>query len=100
MKITTKIKSNGKPCIHINRETNGTRFLGIKRIPFHIKRDNLFITELRVNSRIPERKFVISIRNDGKGKNDKEYILSQMNFNEVELLQLRDSINNIIYYKL
>jgi hypothetical protein len=98
MNIESTIGSNRKPCVHISREYSSmTTYRGVHRVPFHIKKDNLFVTELRVNSRIPQRKFVISIRRDGRGNNSGEYILSQMEFSEVELLQLRDSINNIIY---
>jgi hypothetical protein len=95
--IQSKTGTNGKSSYKISREYSSmTTFRGINRVPFYIKQDNMFITELKVNSKIPERKFIISIRRDGKGKNDREYILSQMEFNTNELLQVRDCIDNIL----
>jgi len=97
IRIQSKIGKNGKPSYKISREYSSmTTYRGVHKKPFYIKKDNLFISELKVNSRNSVRKFIISIRRDGTNENDREYILSQMVFDEEELIQVRDCINNIL----
>lgn len=97
IRIQSKIGTNGKPSYKISREYSSmTTYRSVHSIPFHVKKDNLFISELKVTPKSNIRKFKISIRRDGTDKNDREYILSQMGFDEEELIQVRDCINNIL----
>lgn len=62
---------------------------------FPYKQQNMFISEFKVNGS-EERKFVVSIRLDGEGSESGRVKLSQMNFNENELLELRNNIDELL----
>jgi hypothetical protein len=95
MEIIMSIKENGKSHIHIYKDGNGTLSpWGDSK--FNYKKRNMFISEYGVSGESNERKFAISIRVDGRDSNEGEYKLTQMNFNEDELRNLRDSIDILL----
>lgn len=99
-KAILKPRANGKPMLQMYREVEGEKYL-INRLreKFHIGKENLFLIEKKVNSSVPTiRKFVLSVRNDGKGSNSGEHKLSQIDFDERELKLLRDCIDDILNY--
>jgi len=90
------IKRNGKPQIKISKKLHST-YGFMSGNPFSSKEGNIFINELKVNSiKRTFRKFIISIRNIGTGKNEGEYRIQQLNLDESELLELRNSIDILL----
>ena len=84
------IKKNKKPKINFYKKHCGT--IGDMKV----KGVNLHLSELRVNSPNlnPERKFVMSLRQDGIYNG--EYKLTQMILTKEELIQIRNGINEIL----
>lgn len=95
MKIEYRVKENGKSCINLIKTTKG------KTGDFNHNKQNLFLNEYKLNNNnSKERRFVVSIRLDGCGKNDGYYKMSQMNFNKEELEELRNQIDKILSFGL
>lgn len=87
------IKENKKPKINFYKKHCVT--IGDMKV----KGVNLHLSESRVNSPSPnpERKFIMSLRQDGIHKG--EYKLTQMMLTKEELIQIRNSINEIIEFE-
>lgn len=87
------IKENKKPKINFYKNHKGT--IGTMKV----KRVNLFLSELKVNSPIPnpDRKFVMSLRQDGINRG--EYKLTQMMLTKEELIEIRNGINQMLEFE-
>ena len=85
------IRKNGKPMIRLSKKFSGRiGDMAVKRVNIHIIENKNKIDE-------SDRRFIISIREDGK--NTGEYKIAQINFNEEELKELRDNIDIILNRK-
>jgi hypothetical protein len=83
-------KDNGILTIKLFNEAHGT--IGRK---FKCKQNNLFLIKNSTNS--PERKFTISIRNDGDREFEGKYKMGQISFlTEEDLRLIRDSIDQLL----
>ncbi|MFJ8528463.1 hypothetical protein [Bacillus sp. NPDC094106] len=92
MKIKSTRDKNGKLKKHLSKEA--IQIIG----GFHCRKTNMFIIEKQKNnlSKEPLRKFVISMRLDGNNQNNHEFKMAQMDFNEEELIQLKEQIEDIL----
>lgn len=94
MNFKIKQHENKKYYIHAYKEGTGTiNPRGANS--FHYKNQNMFISEYKNNNSL-DRKFVISIRLDGRNEHKGKCRLTQMNFNEIELMELRNQIDNLL----
>ncbi|MBD5589357.1 hypothetical protein [Clostridium botulinum] len=98
MKVNYKIKENGKPSVAFSKEGHYTSFNLLTNEHFSYKKQNLFLHESKLNSNNSnkDRRFTISIRQDGDNKEVKKYKMAQMNLNEEELTIIRDNINKML----
>lgn len=94
LEVKLELRPNGKPAFKLSKDVSGS----IGR--FQCKKNNLFLIEQNIRSPHPinERRFIMSIRNDGIRQNEGEHKLSQIQLNEYEMKLLRDSIDDILNY--
>jgi hypothetical protein len=92
MIIERYIAASGKPALKLTKKQNCV--LGRGKNTFVSKETNLFINELKLKS-TEDRKFVLSVRHIGSGKNEGDYELAQFHFNKVEILQFADEIKSL-----
>jgi hypothetical protein len=92
------IKENGKPCVKLSKIGNGTVNPRSEE-RFDYKKQNMFISEFKIKNKEHPRKFVVSIRIDGNQKDEGKCKLTQMNFDESELLELRNQIDGLLKIK-
>ncbi|MFI2856918.1 hypothetical protein ACH6EH_07230 [Paenibacillus sp. JSM ZJ436] len=93
MEFTLEKTSASMPRLRVVNKGRG--IINPKANEFPYKQENMFISEFKVNGR-KERKFVISIRLDGEGSEIGRFKLSQMDFNEDQLLELRNKIDELL----
>lgn len=99
MEIGKRLNNSGNLVISLKDKRRITMFdrFGELKSSFKVKGTNMFLTEIKRNNAIDsERKFIISIRQDGINN---DYKMSQMEFNENELNELKDCIEDMITYK-
>jgi len=93
-----KIGDNGKPRVNFSKEYKGLTQYNIHNGKFNIGKVTLFLAEYKINSLrgVGDRSFIISLRQDGRGRDIGEYKQSQMKFNKDELMNVRDNINKML----
>ncbi|APR02581.1 hypothetical protein RSJ2_3944 (plasmid) [Clostridium botulinum] len=98
MKVNYKIKENGKPSVAFSKEGHYTSFNLLTDEHFNYRKQNLFLHEMKLNNNNSnkDRRFTISIRQDGDNKEVKKYKMAQMNLNEEELTIIRNNINKML----
>lgn len=92
MNVQTQRQQNGKIATTLSKK--GYSIIG----GFHCEKVNMFISELSKSRPTEEmlRKFVLSIRLDGTKEDSGKHKLTQMSFDEQELMQLRDEIDKVL----
>ncbi|HID0881284.1 TPA: hypothetical protein ACXDAY_002236 [Clostridium botulinum] len=98
MEVNYKIKENGKPSVAFSKEGLYISFNLLTKEYFNYKKQNLFLHESKLNSNNSnkDRRFTISIRQDGDNKEVKKYKMAQMDLKEDELIVVRNNINKIL----
>ncbi|WP_405101590.1 hypothetical protein [Oceanobacillus sp. FSL H7-0719] len=94
MEIKFERKDNGKQQVAIRKNTSLHLNWGSDS-QFSCNKVNMFISELKTNSAQP-REFAVSMRMDGHKDNRGHHRLTQMQFTEEELRQVREQINTML----
>lgn len=96
MDIDYKIKDNGKPFVSFKHIGMSGTLSPMSSKQFNYSTVNLFISEFRVSPERDKRKFMMAMRMDGSHTNKGKYRMTQMSFDESELIELRNNIDRVL----
>ncbi len=97
MNIDVRVKDNGKKVIHVTKSGTGVINPRGNR-QFKYMKQNMFISEYNSSDmdKNHKRKFVVSIRLDGKDDDLGDYRLTQISFDESELRELKFQLDKLL----